>query len=207
MPARKATRRTAPSAKARGRPRSAAAEEAILRATIELLSEKGIDATTIHAVARRSGVARATIYLRWRGREELIAAALRHAIGREPVALTGDLEADIRQGAKQAQAVLSEPLLIAVLPILVRGWLTGTPLGGVVSYDALFPTVSRFGDAYRRHAAEQGFRSDVDGEAIVGMLIGGCLNVLFATGAPPSEALTQQVLNVLLAGTRSDHRA
>ena len=39
----------------------------MLRATIDLLAERGMEATTIQAVSDRTGIARATIYLRWPG--------------------------------------------------------------------------------------------------------------------------------------------
>ena len=47
-----------------GRPRSRSVDDAILRAAGELLRDAGVEGTTINAVARRSGVARASIYLR-----------------------------------------------------------------------------------------------------------------------------------------------
>lgn len=48
-----------------GRPRSVVKHQAILKAAIELLAEKGIAALTIEEVAARTGVAKTTIYRRW----------------------------------------------------------------------------------------------------------------------------------------------
>jgi AcrR family transcriptional regulator len=59
-------------ARAPGRPRSVASHEAILRATLELLAEKGFRATSMDAVAARAGVSKATIYRRWKSKEELV---------------------------------------------------------------------------------------------------------------------------------------
>ena len=52
----------------RGRPRSAEAQEKILAATAELLSEGGFQAVTIEAVAARAGVAKTTLYRWWPNR-------------------------------------------------------------------------------------------------------------------------------------------
>ena len=52
----------------RGRPRSAAAQEKILAATAELLSEGGFQAVTMEAVAARAGVAKTTLYRWWPNR-------------------------------------------------------------------------------------------------------------------------------------------
>ncbi|MGD9880483.1 MAG: TetR/AcrR family transcriptional regulator [Reyranella sp.] len=55
----------------RGRPRSAAAHEKVLAATAELLSEGGLPAVTMEAVATRAGVAKTTLYRWWPNRAAL----------------------------------------------------------------------------------------------------------------------------------------
>src|SRR6266540_4101311 len=92
-----------------GRPRSHDVDAAILDAAVQLLAAKGPEGVTINAVARRSGVARASIYLRYPSREQMLGAALRTAIGLEAYRLTGDIVADLRQGAAQAQAIFATP--------------------------------------------------------------------------------------------------
>ena len=59
-----------------GRPRSRAADEAIAAEALALLRERGLEGVTVDAVARRAGVARTTIYRRYRNRRELLEAAL-----------------------------------------------------------------------------------------------------------------------------------
>lgn len=61
---------------ARGRPRSAATDERIVTATLEIVREQGPEAVNVAAVAARSGIARTTIYRRYRDRGELLEAAL-----------------------------------------------------------------------------------------------------------------------------------
>jgi AcrR family transcriptional regulator len=73
-----------------GRPRSAASHEAILRATLELLGEKGFRGMSMDAVAARAGVSKATIYRRWKSKEELISALLDEMAGVVQVVNTGD---------------------------------------------------------------------------------------------------------------------
>ena len=142
-----------------GRPRDASVEQAILGTTIELIIEGGLDAATIHAVTQRSGVARATIYLRWPNRAALLRAALRQAIGRPPYALSGNIEADLRQGAQQVRAILSEPLFVAMLPVLIPKFIRGGDDENALPYDTLFPGRVKIADQYREHAAAQGWRS------------------------------------------------
>jgi AcrR family transcriptional regulator len=184
----------------RGRPRSPRAEEAILEATIALLAEVGLEGTTIQAIADRARVARATIYLRWPTREALIAAALRHAIGREPFPLTGAIEADLRAGAEQAHAILSQRLFVALLPALVREFVKPTHVG--ITFEALIPNRDRFADEYDRSAASQGFRDDIDGTVVADLVVGASLVQLLATGVPPTDRHREQLVDVVLAGVR-----
>ena len=68
----------------RGRPRQAATGHAILRATREILARGGVHGLTVEGVAARSGVAKTTIYRRWRSKEDLALAALLEVVQREP---------------------------------------------------------------------------------------------------------------------------
>lgn len=54
------------------RSRSASAHQKVLRAAIELIAEHGIDATSMDAVARVSGVSKATIYKHWSDKNALV---------------------------------------------------------------------------------------------------------------------------------------
>jgi len=59
-----------------GRPRSEAAEQAIIEATLDVFAEKGFEGVCVELVAARAGVGKATIYRRWANKEELLLAAL-----------------------------------------------------------------------------------------------------------------------------------
>lgn len=59
-----------------GRPRDAALDASILQATMELLGESGIAAVTMEAVAQRAGAGKASLYRRWKSKDELLAEAL-----------------------------------------------------------------------------------------------------------------------------------
>src|SRR6266513_127902 len=59
-----------------GRPRDGRADRAILSATLELMAEHGVDGLRTDDVADRARVGKATIYRRYRSKEELVAAAV-----------------------------------------------------------------------------------------------------------------------------------
>jgi AcrR family transcriptional regulator len=185
-----------------GRPRSHDVDAAILKAAVELLARKGPDGLTINAVARRSGVARASIYLRYPGREALLAATIRRAMGREPYPLSGDLERDARTGAAQTQAILATPSFRAVLPELVRGFLRQADGENAISFELVAPNMRALADEYRRQAAISGFRDEIDPE-LPGMLIVGTLLLsLLVDGVPATPAMAAQTVEIVLAGLK-----
>ena len=60
----------------RGRPRDPAADRAILTATMKLLMECGFSNLSIEGVAAEAGVGKTTIYRRYKGKTQLVIAAM-----------------------------------------------------------------------------------------------------------------------------------
>jgi AcrR family transcriptional regulator len=57
--------------------RPSATIEEILKTTIEVIAERDISGVTVDLVAERVGVSKATIYRRWKSKDDLILAALK----------------------------------------------------------------------------------------------------------------------------------
>jgi AcrR family transcriptional regulator len=66
----------------RGRPRAAGADEEILQATLKLGQELGFDALSMEGIAARAGVAKTTIYRRWRNVSEVVMDAFLWQVNR-----------------------------------------------------------------------------------------------------------------------------
>ena len=67
----------------RGRPRNAVTDRAILQAGLQLFIDHGVEGTSIEQIAKQAGVGKPSIYRRWSGKEELIAAAMETLIAEE----------------------------------------------------------------------------------------------------------------------------
>ncbi|GIG57468.1 TetR family transcriptional regulator [Longispora fulva] len=81
----------------RGRPRDPEVAERVRRAAAELLFEVGFEGTTVDEVAKRAGVAKATLYRRWASKDELVLEAFESLIDyRVPLPDTGDVTEDLR---------------------------------------------------------------------------------------------------------------
>jgi AcrR family transcriptional regulator len=80
------------------RQRSEEAHDRVLRAALELFGERGIDATSMDAIAQSSGVSKATIYNHWVNKEELLLAVMLmvNGLDRDPEDVdSGDLCRDL----------------------------------------------------------------------------------------------------------------
>jgi AcrR family transcriptional regulator len=98
-----------PVPRASGRPRSAAADTAILAATREALVELGWSKLTLGDVATRAGVAKTTIYRRWAGKNELVVDAVAALFDELQLPDRGTLAADIEGVVLQFAAILARP--------------------------------------------------------------------------------------------------
>ncbi|KUO06750.1 TetR/AcrR family transcriptional regulator [Streptomyces sp. DSM 15324] len=92
-----------------GRPRSAAADTAILAATREALVELGWSKLTLGDVATRAGVAKTTLYRRWAGKNELVVDAVAELFAALELPDRGSLAADIEGVVLQFAAILALP--------------------------------------------------------------------------------------------------
>lgn len=93
-----------------GRRRNAAAREAILDATFELLRAQGTGGVTIDAIAEAAGVGRQTIYRWWPTKGAVVAEAMtRGARAMVPPRMTGSFHGDLRCFLADSFAALQDP--------------------------------------------------------------------------------------------------
>jgi AcrR family transcriptional regulator len=80
------------------RPRSTRAHDKVIQAALSLFAERGLDATSMDAIAEHSGVSKATIYKHWADKESLALEAMArlHVPDLESLIVrSGDLRADL----------------------------------------------------------------------------------------------------------------
>jgi AcrR family transcriptional regulator len=102
-----------------GRPRDPSRDGVIRKAILRLLADVGYGALTMDAVAARAGVGKATIYRRWRTKEDLVVdtiAGLEQKVIDSPD--TGTVEGDLRSLMHTLVAIINGPLGAATLALL-----------------------------------------------------------------------------------------
>ncbi|MFJ8025494.1 TetR/AcrR family transcriptional regulator [Streptomyces sp. NPDC096311] len=86
---------------AAGRPRDPEVDRRVAHAAVSVFAEGGWTSFSIEAVSRRAGVGKASVYLRWNNKEDLLAEALTLQLGRIADVDTGTVRGDLAQLVRQ----------------------------------------------------------------------------------------------------------
>ncbi len=188
----------------RGRPRSEAAERAIIEAVMGLL-EDGVPLAelSIERIARTAGVGKATIYRRWSGKEELFVDVIRAAEPPDPDLPGTSVRDDL--------VVLLESLRLRGLagrsPALlhnVHAQMKSSPGLWAAYHDTVVQPRRRLGLEVLRRGRENGeLRADVDLQLLNDIVVGPLLvrTVLNPDAGFPDD-LAERVVDTLLEGLR-----
>ncbi|GAA2878005.1 TetR/AcrR family transcriptional regulator [Streptomyces mexicanus] len=185
-----------------GRKKDPQIDQAVLRATLDMLEEAGYAGTSISAVASRTGVYRPAIYRRWPSKQHLVAEAVASVLGQEPTPDTGDLRADLLTGLGTLVDAFTSTGVSRILPALVAD-LAHHPMLRREFLDAVFQS-RRASTARRlRAAAERGdIRPDFDMEFVLDALAAPVYyRALFGHG-PVTPAVTEQSVDLVLASLK-----
>ena len=102
-----------------GRPRDPSRDGVIRAAILRLLADVGYGALTMDAVAAEAGVGKATIYRRWRTKEELVVDTVADLTAEQATSPdTGALETDLRQLLRSMVGLINGPAGAATQALL-----------------------------------------------------------------------------------------
>lgn len=113
----------------RGRPRNPAAEQRILDAALEEYGERGWAGFTMDAVARRAGVGKSTVYLRWQDKDSLLIDAVDARTGGIEDVDTGTFRGDLVEAAANLFRHYLDPAGWATLRLAVDAAASPSSLG------------------------------------------------------------------------------
>jgi AcrR family transcriptional regulator len=184
-----------------GRPRSARADEAIIDAVLELLTQgHSADTISIEAVAARAGVGKATIYRRWPNKEALIVDAVSSMKGPVPSVRGESVREDLivlltRVG--QTSDVRAAKIMSCLLPEIQRS----RSLQGCYQ-DFVEPRRKVVRDVLARGVETGELCPDLDIELALNLLYGPVLlqSLMHWNPAVSSKDLAARVVDTVLAG-------
>jgi AcrR family transcriptional regulator len=188
---------------ARADPRVERSRQAILDATLQLLARDGdVGSLTVEAVAARSGVAKTTIYRRWRDKWELaLDAVMIDMLPRldEPVDV-GDTRKELLTFINSVVKMLATPPYGQAMQALVSQIATDLDLARVYREQVVEPRHAELTPVIKRGIARGDLRPDTDVRLIHELLIGPIFYRLLFSGAPLDRNLGRRIVDAILAG-------
>jgi AcrR family transcriptional regulator len=182
-----------------GRPRSTECETTILQATRELLVEAGVRGLTIEKVAARAGVAKTTIYRRWRDKDELALAVVLDMV--EQVVLLpelGNTRDELLAFVNAAVEVLGSTLMGRVMQGLVSELATDPELAQAFRDGAVSVRGAEVERLVQRGIARGDLRPDTDAGSAHELLLGPVYYRLLLTGQPLDRAFATRTVDAVL---------
>jgi AcrR family transcriptional regulator len=174
-----------------GRPRDERADRAILAAALELMAEHGVRDLRMDDVAERAGVGKATIYRRYRSKDELITDAVAALVSEITVPDTGSTRADLLGLMRRAVKVYRGSVEAGVMPGLVDA----------MSRDGFLAGRRAALRAVLERGVDRGdLRAGLDLELALDVLGGPLFYRLLITGGPIDERLADGVVELILRG-------
>jgi AcrR family transcriptional regulator len=197
-------------ARGRGRPRSEKADEAILTATLKLVSEHGVAGTTIEGVAAEAGVGKTTIYRRWETKTQLIIAAVSQLAPPEGVFPdTGSFVTDIELFGQAQRARTEGTRLLNVAPRVLAESADDPELHDGFVEQVIKPLRAVIGLIVERGQERGDLRKDIDAEALVDFLHAIPIYRLLLSAGDASfiDELGARYLPMILEGVSSSSEA
>jgi AcrR family transcriptional regulator len=182
-----------------GRPRDAAADDAIVNAATQLIAEAGYAGLTVDAVAARAGVGKATIYRRWPSKDALLLHCMQCVASEFDLPDTGSVREDLVATLRRLAEHLARPEVRQVLPAVVAQAAVDPSFG-----DLLHGFV-RTRRAHTRAMLERGvargeLRADVDLDVLTDLIGGPLFYRLLVSGSSVSATEADAQADLVLGG-------
>ncbi|HXY43885.1 MAG TPA: TetR/AcrR family transcriptional regulator [Acidimicrobiales bacterium] len=182
-----------------GRPRDPRVDEAILQATRELLVSRGYRRLAVDAVARRAGVSRTTVRLRWKSKAELVFDAVSPDARILQVPDTGSLEGDVGGCVANTVRLFRSAPMRAAFQGLLDDARNHPDVRQALSERIYRPSIEGFSRLVDRAVARGEIHQPIDADVLFDVIAGSSLYRLTVSGGDPAR-LADQLVAILTAG-------
>lgn len=188
----------------RGRPRSGEAEEAILAATIQLLSEKHLRDISIEEIARKANVGKTTIYKWWPSKAYVaLDAFLRKINHLVPMPDTGSTKGDILEHCRSLISFYKSPAG-RILGQFVAESESDKELASLFRERFLKPRRQGAGVIFDRGIRRGEIDKNVNRELVLDMIYGPTVFRLFVGHLPLEDNLADDIVSILFSGLETN---
>jgi AcrR family transcriptional regulator len=184
----------------RGRPRSDESEEAILAATLQLLTEKPLRDISMEEIARKAGVGKATIYKWWPSKAYVaLDVFLKNLTRKVPTPDTGSAKRDIQQQLRSAM-VFYKSRAGRVLGQFLAEAQSDTEFAELFRERFLKPRREVTGAIFDRGVRRGEIDPKLDRELVIDMIYGPVVYRMMVGHAPLDRKMADRVVSTLFGG-------
>lgn len=179
-----------------------ASRSKVLHETYQMLYEQGFAGATIDAIAKRSGVAKTTIYRHWPSRADLLLDACAKLGRRVEPPDTGDLREDLTILLTHLAKELKTANWPSILPSIIDA-AERDPDVGLVFKKLHADTTAAYRAVLTRAQKRGDFSKDVRVSDLLAMTVGALFYNRWYSREPLTEKYVERLLDVFMAGLLS----
>jgi AcrR family transcriptional regulator len=171
----------------------------MLQATLTLLGEVGFASMSIDAIAARAGIGKTTIYRRYRGKAELVAAAIESLRQDVEIPDTGSLWGDLAVLIENAAQISLTPLGRQTVAMIISSAASNTEFAQIYWTQYMQPRREAFAAVIDRAKQRQEVSIDLDAGLVFDTMSGIMLySLLFPPATESWTEYIQRSLKLLL---------
>ena len=187
----------------RGRPRSEESEEAILAATLQLLTEKPLRDISMEEIARKAGVGKATIYKWWPSKAYVALDAFLRKINRMvPTPDTGSARRDIQEQLRSFMVFYKSPSGRILVQFVAEAQID-KEFASLFRKRFLKPRREAIGVIFDRGVQRGEIDQNLDRELVLDLIYGLAVYRLMVGHAPLDREVADRIVSTLFNGLGS----
>ena len=166
---------------------SAEAHEKVLEAATELIAERGIETTSMDAIARLSGVSKATVYKHWKDKDALCVDVVRRLRVSPPEFRSGDLKRDLFSLLTHLAQANKPVRLMKIMPRII-GYAAANPkFAEALKKNAMGPAELQILRILDDGVAKGSLSADMDRDLVLNLLLGPIMHCRITRGMVPAK--------------------
>jgi AcrR family transcriptional regulator len=154
------------------------AHDKVLNAAMRLISERGVEATSMDAIAAESGVSKATLYKHWASKDALLIEMIGLA-EKLPEFDSGDTKADLRAFLRHLAQSRKREELMRMWPRVVSYAASNPEFARVMRTVSFGPRWQQITRILKKGAASGELRAEIDTDFAMDLLIGPIIHRKF----------------------------
>ena len=176
----------------------------MIDAAIQLIGERGIDGTSMDAIAQVSGVSKATVYKHWKDKEALVIDVIGSVRQLPPDFRSGNTYRDLVDFLTFLSKVDKPDRLMKIWPRVIGHAVANRKFAAALQEHSFSPRRAQIGRILKEAADRGDLPADIDVNFATDLLVGPIMHRRFAGDHIP-PGFTEQVVTAFLRGQCAKH--